>query len=242
MSTTAATGFDWTTLIPLLGAVVGIAGTIAGISVKAVFDRRIERARVAREKAEAEKSEKAQAQGKAEERARAIADLFLDELKVVRGFDEGHSSVGFPIWYEKRWRTEGDIPFRRLIATVRESDERNQLVDIIDSMDDFQSLAQWKSFWNQDRRWVEDTLTLGFDLASTMARGQKIDPELLKRWIDFRRIVVGYQDYQEEQRELAAEQRKSVKAKKDKEAAAKAFATGAKPKPRTTKPGPSPRE
>ena len=227
-------GFDWTTLFPLIGTVLGILGTIAGISVKAVFDGKIDRARVVREIAASKKLEKEQAQVKVEELAREVAGLFLDELQVVRQFKEEHHSVGFPIWYEERWRTEGDIPFRRVIATVRDADQRAQLIEIIDSIDDFQSLAQWKNYWSRDQRWVEDSLTLGFDLASTMARGQEIDPALLKRYIDFRIIVNGWQDHQEEQRRIQAETREDLMDKK----AAKAETAGSKPR-RTSKPGPS---
>jgi hypothetical protein len=206
---------DLTDFTPVFVAVITFAATVGGIIVKAVIDGRAEKAKVTREENRATEQSKVAARERVAERARSIADLFLDELQEVRKFIDVQAATGFPIWFERRWRATGDIPFRRAIALVDDPEERNQLTQILDSIDDFQSLAGWKYWTNGEQRWVEETLTLGFDLASTMARGQEPDATFAKSYEGFRTLVTGYYEYQEDQRQIEIAESKARAAEND---------------------------
>ena len=192
---------DLTPFIPLFATVIGAGATVGGIAIKGWFDSRSENARVVREEARSADLAKVNARERVAERAHAIAGLFLDEIQAVRKFQDLTDATAFPVWFQKRWRTSGDISFRRAIAAVDDAEERTQLTKILDSIDDFETLAQWKYFHGGDQRWVEETLTLGFDLASTMARGQEPDLRFVEHYEAFLRFVSGYYADQEELRQ-----------------------------------------
>jgi len=204
-----------TPLLPVATALIGVLATLGGVRAKAKYDAKVEAARVTREEAKEVKQAEQAVRDRVAARATEIADLFLDELQEVRQFDEDAYQVGFPIWYEERWRTTGDIPFRRAISRVEDADERTRLIEILDSIDDFQALADWKYWATGEKRWVEEVLTLGFDLASTMARGQEPDARFDAQYKEFRTHVDGLASYRDDQREAARQARTDAAAAED---------------------------
>jgi hypothetical protein len=216
---------DFATLLPYI---LGSVTTLAGVWITTQATARTERRRLELETSRDQirinrEDEAARAQASLAEQKRArdvaeeIADLFLTELETSRAWNagDGHTFAG---WYVAQWRAKGEITLRRAIAKVSDSTERQQLIEILDATDDYEGLANWN--FNFEKEQVEKTLTLGFDLASTMARSQDADPAFVKRYEVFQRDISGLESYRQDQREGQREARRAATAAKEAEAAA----------------------
>lgn len=210
---------DWS---PFLTVVATGAVTLTGVWLNGRYAARGEQRRLAAEQArldseierEAERLRREDqsdarerndvADAEARELASEIAETFLNELRVVREFEEV-DDAGFVSWYKAKWSTRTDIALRRLVGRVRDNDERARALQIVDTLDMFDELAEW-DFGSKRKPLVEKLLTLGFDVSATVSRGQQPDDALGKRLMALTREVNGWIKYQDEQRELQIEQ------------------------------------
>lgn len=154
--------------------------------------------------------EAATRQAESEQRASAaalaheIADQFLKGLRDIREFMEV-DDAGFESYYEEKWQTRLDLALRKNVGRVLDDADRNRLIEILDALEDASALADWD--FEKTRQKVEQLLLLGFDLAATSARRQKLDTELEARVLALRKLVESLDSHRAMQQELQREQR-----------------------------------
>jgi len=219
---------DLTPFLPTIGVIVGALATLGGVTISARSSRKADEKRLtveaAQEVTRLQREDDAAKADAVEAKARkqtdlyeSIAQLFVGELSNLRAqmIADDQLRVNtqmFNAWFDREWPVNPDTRLRRVISGLTNDDHRLKITQICDGIMDQEELSSWN--FNVGGPWVSSMLTLGFDLASTYARGQAIDAELQERWTAFRRESAELESYRESQREAMRERRKEKAAER----------------------------
>lgn len=221
---------DLSDLAPVLTVVATGAATLAGVwlngrntarteAARLAAEERSEQTRLQREDASTEREREQSAAVAASVLADSIASRFAGELRTVREFEE-IPEEGFVEWYDAQWKTHSGIQFRQEIGRVLDTDARNRLLEVVDCVDEYEELGLWD--FREPQPKVDELLTLGFDVASTLARRQEPDAMLSKRVDAMRKTMRDWSAYQREERKIAHDAMIADAARRKREAATKA--------------------
>lgn len=203
---------DLTPFLPLFTGVLGSLAALGGVwitarSARRAEDKRLdleerrEAIRLAREDEAERRSSEEQRHKTQIEIYRSIAELFVGELSNLRAQRATNPSMkfkDFDAWFAKEWPVHPDMRLRRAIAGLADDEHRYRITQICDAIIDYDAVALME--FNEGGDQVEELLTLGFDLASTYARGQTPGDELNRRWEAFVSQVNQAIAWHEEQR------------------------------------------
>lgn len=188
---------DLTSLIPVFTGLLGSLATLGGVWIttrssrasdekRLALDEHREHVRLTREdEAERRIAIEAATTGQTENYDQ-IARLFVGELSNLRAQQNKDSNLvfeDFATWWDREWGTQGEMRMRRLIAVVTADRERLMLIQVVEGLS-LHEEANSANFTEQGS-YVDGVLILGFDLASTYARGQDADKDLRTRWSRF---------------------------------------------------------
>lgn len=188
---------SWITpILPLLTGILATAAALGGVLITTRANRRGEDKRLAlEERKEATRlAREDEAENRASEMSRVerqtavyneIAQMFVGELSNLRAQRNSRelSFDDFKVWWDPEWSAQGEMRFRRSIAHVTRDDHRVRLTAVLDAIkwhsDAFQATL------TENGEYVDGLLVLGFDFASTYARGGEPSQELERRWNGF---------------------------------------------------------
>ncbi len=209
---------DLTSFLPTIGVVVGALATLGGVAITTRSARKAEDKRLnleadreaTRIRREDEASERAAVDGRSKRQIEIydqIAQMFVGELSTLRAQRSKKPDArfeGFADLFDPDWSVNGDTRLRRVVAGLTEDSHRLRITQILDAIVDHSAIGMIA--WVEDSEFVEALLLLGFDLASTYARGQEPDGDLDTRWATFRKQVADSDAYRERQRQAQVEQ------------------------------------
>ncbi len=209
---------DLTPFIPLFTGVLGSLAALGGVWITARTTRRADDKRLAleqqREETRLYREDAAERRADEESRARKqiesydqIAQMFVGELSALRAErvnNPARTYNKFSKWFDKEWPVQADMRFRRVIAVLTDDDHRLRVTQVCDAILDHSDMAIMEFEEAGDQ--VEILLRLGFDLASTYARGQEPGEDLQTRWTAFVKQVAEADDWKETKRKKAQEE------------------------------------
>jgi hypothetical protein len=201
-----------TGLAALGGVWITSWGTRKSAERQIAAEEKREEARIIRDDAEKAAADKQAKASRATASYKVVADLFLNEFSTVRAWGAAippHDDGGFEEWYGSQWSAQGEARLIRAIAELRNNERRRQISRVVEAISMFPDISR-QVFGS--RSWVvEKSTKVGFDLASTWARGQEPDAELLARYKDLTDdvdLVVELQESDREARQVAAKRPK----------------------------------
>ena len=203
---------DITPFLPTIGVIVGALATIGGVAITARSTRKADDKRLGLEierettriRREDETAEREASEAKVRKQVEAydsIAQHFIGELSNLRAQRTTRPELTFAefdLWFKKEWPVNSDTRIRRVVASLADDDHRVQITQICDAIMDHENVALQDFIEGGEQ--VEILLTLGFDVASTFARGQAIDSTLERRFASFQRQVKEAEDWKAKKR------------------------------------------
>lgn len=136
-----------------------------------------------------------------------VADIFAVALESIRSTSFEDASE-FQDW----WNSDADIKVRRVVAAVRDNDLRTDLTMIVDALNDFDNYFTLN--WLNNVSWqAEQLVKTGFEVGSTLARGQSLDVSLREKLASVQKHVDGVASYFEDMEEARRHQSGSGRSK-----------------------------
>jgi hypothetical protein len=125
-----------------------------------------------------EKSSKEQLSAQANEqaeRAKIVADRFLEVVRIVRDHDPGRGDdAEFAPYFARHWDTANEIELRREIGMLTDAPLRDRLNNLVMAMDDYYMASRHGS---KDKYWARWLSEMGANFALAAARRQEPDSE-----------------------------------------------------------------
>lgn len=193
---------EW--LLTLGISILGVGGTLAG---GYLGNRSVERrwraeikeradadaARIAREEKLAASEKESADRAEATKLAAQVVEEFSRDLDEVRAFREVDDD-GFRTWFEEEWRTTKEVALRRVVGRVRDDADRALLTEVVDALAVQSEFTRWNST-RTPRRFVEDVLLLGLDVAMTMERAQDQSADIIARRAELANRIGAWEHY-----------------------------------------------
>lgn len=117
------------------------------------------------------------------ERAKAVADRFLEVVRLVRDHDpdRGHGA-DFGPYFARHWDTANEIELRREIGMLTDSRLRDRLNNLVMAMDDHY-MASFNG--SSDKSWARWLSEMGASFALAAARRQEPDSDDVEAYEKF---------------------------------------------------------
>lgn len=214
---------DWTSVLTVIAT--GLV-TLAGVWVNGLITSASERRKSAAEQARFETANEredaaAELKGKAQAKlaeasvAREIVEHFTEALTEVRMFPNG-DVANFDTQFGKRWDEHFELELRQSVGSLLDGEGRMRLVAIMDALGDFQPLAPFSGAC-ETRRFVDDTLTLGIELALAFARGQIADDKQSQRFDSLNQSLSDWDRFLEQNRKTSERRERELLEREAKE-------------------------
>lgn len=155
---------------------------------------------------EAEQARERELREQESSRGAELEEALRRGLRDVYDFSEPDSE-SFSTYFESKWRTRLSLAVLPLIGRIRNEDARGRLRTVAEALDDFDGVAE-QAYDTPPRRFVEQTMLLGLDLALALVREQEPDAATLthyRKLVSWMNALEAHRGFQQEMR---AEQRR----------------------------------